>query len=201
MLQAMNTGHDGSLTTVHANSASDALYRLDTMVAMANLNIPERAIRQQIASAINLVVHMSRMADGTRKVTSVTELTGMEGEVISMQDIFVFERTGINAQGKVCGRFRATGIRPKISERLTTAGHPAAAGHVRAREAHQLTPEPGRVDSSPDIRARSWHRARHVLAVRRASRAGDRGGAPPASGRSDAASGASRPACSAKPGG
>jgi pilus assembly protein CpaF len=122
MLQAMNTGHDGSLTTVHANSARDALYRLDTMVAMANLNIPERAIRQQIASAINLVVHMGRLADGTRKVTSVTELTGMEGDVISMQDIFVFERSGINPQGKVCGRFRATGIRPKISERLVTAG-------------------------------------------------------------------------------
>jgi pilus assembly protein CpaF len=123
MLQAMNTGHDGSLTTVHANSARDALYRLDTMVAMANLNIPERAIRQQIASAINLIVHMSRMADGTRKVTSVTELTGMEGEVISMQDIFVFERTGIDKKGKVCGRFRASGIRPKCSELLTTAGH------------------------------------------------------------------------------
>ncbi len=123
MLQAMNTGHDGSLTTVHANSARDALYRLDTMVAMANLNIPERAIRQQVASAVNLVVHMSRLADGSRKVTSITELTGMEGEVISMQDIFVFERVGINQQGKVCGRFRATGIRPRISERLTTAGH------------------------------------------------------------------------------
>jgi len=122
MLQAMNTGHDGSLTTVHANSARDALYRLDTMVAMANLNIPERAIRQQIASAINLVVHVGRLADGTRKITAVTELTGMEGDVISMQDIFVFERSGINQQGKVCGRFRATGIRPKISERLGTAG-------------------------------------------------------------------------------
>ena len=127
MLQAMNTGHDGSLTTVHANSTRDALYRLDTMVAMANLNIPERAVRQQIASAINLVVHISRMADGTRKVTAITELTGMEGDVISMQDIFVFERTGINQQGKVCGRFRATGIRPKISERLITAGHPLPA--------------------------------------------------------------------------
>jgi pilus assembly protein CpaF len=123
MLQAMNTGHDGSLTTVHANSARDALYRLDTMVAMANLNIPERAIKQQIASAINLVVHISRLADGTRKVTAITELTGMEGDVISMQDIFVFERTAINQQGKVCGRFRATGIRPKISDRLATAGH------------------------------------------------------------------------------
>ena len=113
MLQAMNTGHDGSLTTVHANSARDALYRLDTMVAMANLNIPEKAIRQQIASAINLVVHMGRMADGTRKVTSITEITGMEGEIISMQDIFLFERSGLNKQGKVIGRFRATGIRPK----------------------------------------------------------------------------------------
>jgi pilus assembly protein CpaF len=127
MLQAMNTGHDGSLTTVHANSARDALYRLDTMVAMANLNIPERAIRQQIASAVNLVVHMSRLADGTRKVTSVTELTGMEADVISIQDIFVFERSGINQQGKVCGRFRATGIRPKVSERLITAGYPLPA--------------------------------------------------------------------------
>jgi pilus assembly protein CpaF len=124
MLQAMNTGHDGSLTTVHANSARDALYRLDTMVAMANLNIPERAIRQQIASAVNLIVHMSRLADGTRKVTSVTEITGMEGEVISMQDLFVFDKSGINPQGKVCGRFRATGIRPKLSERLITAGYP-----------------------------------------------------------------------------
>ena len=122
MLQAMNTGHDGSLTTVHANSARDALYRLDTMVAMANLNIPERAIKQQIASAVNLVVHVGRMADGTRKITGVTELTGMEGDVISLQDIFVFERTGINQQGRVCGRFRATGIRPKVSERLATAG-------------------------------------------------------------------------------
>jgi pilus assembly protein CpaF len=122
MLQAMNTGHDGSLTTVHANSARDALYRLDTMVAMANLNIPERAIRQQIASAINLVVHIGRLADGTRKITAITELTGMEADVISMQDIFVFERSGINQQGKVCGKFRATGIRPKISDRLATAG-------------------------------------------------------------------------------
>ena len=122
MLQAMNTGHDGSLTTVHANSARDALHRLDTMVAMANLNIPERAVRQQIVSAIQLVIHVSRMADGTRKVTSITEITGMEGEVISMQDIFAFDRTGINAEGRVCGRFRATGIRPRCSERLATAG-------------------------------------------------------------------------------
>jgi len=127
MLQAMNTGHDGSLTTVHANSQRDALYRLDTMVAMANLNIPERAIRQQIASAINIIVQVSRMADGTRKVTGISELTGMEGDVITMQDIFVFDRTGIGPGGKVQGRFRATGIRPKCSERLAAAGMPLRA--------------------------------------------------------------------------
>jgi pilus assembly protein CpaF len=124
MLQAMNTGHDGSLTTVHANSVRDALYRLDTMVAMANLNLPEKAIRQHIASSVNLMVHISRMADGTRKITAISEITGMEGEVISMQDIFVFERVGLNAKGKVCGRFRATGIRPQCNDRLATAGFP-----------------------------------------------------------------------------
>ena len=122
MLQAMNTGHDGSLTTVHANSPRDALYRLDTMVAMANLNIPEKAIRQQISSAVNLVVQVSRLADGTRKVTAVSELTGMEGEVITMQDIFLFERTGIGPDGRVLGRFRATGIRPKCADRLASSG-------------------------------------------------------------------------------
>ena len=122
MLQAMNTGHDGSLTTIHANSTRDALYRLDTMVAMANLNIPEKAIRQQIASAVNLIVQVSRMSDGTRKVTAISELTGMEGEVITMQDIFVFERTGITQEGRVRGRFRATGIRPKCAERLAASG-------------------------------------------------------------------------------
>ena len=122
MLQAMNTGHDGSLTTIHANSPRDALYRLDTMVAMANLNIPERAVRQQIASAVNIIVQVSRMADGTRKVTGVSEITGMEGDVITMQDIFVFERTGIAPGGKVTGRFRATGIRPKCSDRIMASG-------------------------------------------------------------------------------
>src|SRR5678816_1942260 len=115
MLQAMNTGHDGSLTTIHANTPRDALYRLDTMVAMANLNIPEKAIRQQIASAVNLVVQVSRMADGTRKVTAISEITGMEGEVITMQDIFMFERLGIGEGGRVRGRSRATGIRPQLS--------------------------------------------------------------------------------------
>ena len=122
MLQAMNTGHDGSLTTIHANTARDALHRLDTMVAMANLNIPEKAIRQQIASAINLIVQVTRLSDGTRKITSITELTGMEGGVITMQDIFLFERLGLREDGKVRGRFRASGIRPKCSDRLAASG-------------------------------------------------------------------------------
>src|SRR5262245_18549805 len=122
MMQAMNTGHDGSLTTIHSNSPRDALYRLNTMIAMANLNIPDKAIRQQIASALDLVIQVSRMADGTRKVTSISEVTGMEGEVITMQDIFVFERTGVSPDGRVVGRFKATGIRPKCSERLAAAG-------------------------------------------------------------------------------
>jgi pilus assembly protein CpaF len=122
MLQAMNTGHDGGLTTIHANSARDALYRLDMMVAMASLNIPERAVRQQTASAINLVIQVTRLSDGTRKVTGITEVTGMEGEMVSMQDIFLFERTTLRRDGKVCGHFRATGIRPKCSERLASLG-------------------------------------------------------------------------------
>jgi pilus assembly protein CpaF len=122
MLQAMNTGHDGSLTTIHANTPRDALYRLDTMVAMANLNIPDRAVRNQIASAVNLIVQVSRMADGTRKVTSIAEITGMEQDVITMQEVFRFERTGLTREGKVTGRFRATGIRPKCAERLETMG-------------------------------------------------------------------------------
>jgi pilus assembly protein CpaF len=135
MLQAMNTGHDGSLTTIHANSARDALYRLDTMVAMANLNIPDKAIRQQVASAVNLVVQVSRMADGTRKVTGISEITGMEGDVITMQDIFLFERTGIGQNGKVTGRFRATGIRPKCTDKIMSAGMQLRADmfdHVKA---------------------------------------------------------------------
>ena len=122
MLQAMNTGHDGGMTTIHANSPRDALYRLDTMVAMSHLNIPEKAVRQQTASAINLIVQVTRLPDGTRKVTGVTEVTGMEGEMVTMQDIFLFDRTGVRRDGKVCGRFRATGIRPKCCERLGALG-------------------------------------------------------------------------------
>jgi pilus assembly protein CpaF len=128
MLQAMNTGHDGSLTTIHANSPRDALYRLDTMVAMASLQLPERAVRQQIASAVDLIVQISRLSDGTRRVTAISEVTGMENDVITMQDIFMFERTGVSSSGKVLGRFRATGIRPKCSDRLAAAGRPLAAG-------------------------------------------------------------------------
>jgi pilus assembly protein CpaF len=122
MLQAMNTGHEGSLTTVHANTPRDALSRIETMVSMANLNIPDKAVRQQIASAIHAVVQVARMADGTRKVTSVSEITGMEGDVVSMQEIFTFERRGLNEQGRVKGIYRATGIRPKFAERLVGAG-------------------------------------------------------------------------------
>jgi pilus assembly protein CpaF len=124
MLQAMNTGHDGSLTTIHANSPRDALYRLDTMVAMADLNLPDRAIRQQVASAVQFIVQVTRLSDGTRRVTHITEITGMEGEVITAQDIFLFDKTGVNPQGKVQGRFRATGIRPKTSEKMAAAGFP-----------------------------------------------------------------------------
>jgi pilus assembly protein CpaF len=122
MLQAMNTGHEGSLTTVHANSPRDALARVENMVSMANLNIPERAVRHQLASALHAVVQIARMADGTRKVITISEVVGMEGEMITMQDIFQFERTGIDENGKVRGSFRASGIRPKFAERLATSG-------------------------------------------------------------------------------
>jgi pilus assembly protein CpaF len=122
MLQSMNTGHDGGLTTIHANTSRDALHRLDTMVAMANLNLPERAIRQQIASAIHVLAHVTRLSDGRRRITSISEVTGMEGDVLTTQDIFLFERSGVTEDGKVKGRFRATGIRPKCSDRITTSG-------------------------------------------------------------------------------
>jgi pilus assembly protein CpaF len=122
MLQAMNTGHDGSLTTVHANTPRDALSRLETMVAMANVNLPDKAMRQQIASAIQIVIQQARMSDGTRKVTSVSEITGMEGDIITMQEIFRFEKLGLGPEGKVIGRFSATGVRPKVCERLRTSG-------------------------------------------------------------------------------
>jgi pilus assembly protein CpaF len=122
MLQAMNTGHEGSLTTVHANSQRDALARIENMVSMANLNIPERAVRYQISSAIHAVAQVARLSDGTRKVLSVSEITGMEGDVVAMQDIFVMERRGLDEHGRVRGGFRATGLRPKFADRLAAAG-------------------------------------------------------------------------------
>ncbi|HKC01024.1 MAG TPA: CpaF family protein [Terriglobales bacterium] len=122
MLQAMNTGHEGSLTTVHANSPRDALARIENMVSMANLNIPERAIRHQIANAVHAVVQVARLSDGSRKVLTISEVTGMEGDMIALQDIFVFDRTGVDESGKVRGVFRSTGIPPKFAERLATAG-------------------------------------------------------------------------------
>lgn len=122
MLQAMNTGHDGSLTTVHANSPRDALARIETMAMMANLNLPEKAVRRQIASAVQLVVQISRFNDGTRRVTHLSEITGMEEEVVSMQDVFVFEKHGVSPDGRVIGAFTATGIRPKFAERLKASG-------------------------------------------------------------------------------
>ncbi len=122
MLQAMNTGHDGSLTTVHANSPRDALARLDTMVAMSNLNIPTLAVRRQIASAISVVIQVSRLSDGTRKVTSISEITGMEGDVITMQEIFSFKKRGVRESGEVLGEFCPTGVRPKFAEQLALAG-------------------------------------------------------------------------------
>ncbi len=122
MLQAMNTGHDGSLTTVHANTPRDAVSRLEVMVSLANGNMQMMAIRQQIAAAVHLLVQASRMSDGSRRVVSITEVTGMEGEVVTLQDIFVFEKRGVNPDGHVVGRFAATGIRPKFYEKLLSAG-------------------------------------------------------------------------------
>jgi pilus assembly protein CpaF len=122
MLQAMNTGHDGSLTTVHANSPRDAISRLEVMVSMANSNMQINSIRQQISSAVHMLVQASRFSDGSRRVTSITEVTGMEGNIITLQDLFVFEKRGIDPEGRVVGRFAATGIRPKFYEKLVSAG-------------------------------------------------------------------------------
>lgn len=122
MLQAMNTGHDGSLTTIHANSPRDALSRLETMIQMTGMRLSDRAMRQQIASAVDLVIQVARLTDGTRRITSISEVTGMEGDTMTMQEIFQFERTGVDAKGKVLGRFRTTGIRPRFAERLRQYG-------------------------------------------------------------------------------
>ena len=122
MMQAMNTGHEGSLTTIHANSARDALARLETMILFAGTNLPNRAMREQISSALDVVIQVSRLTDGTRRVTSVTEVTSMEGEIITMQEIYRFRRRGISQEGKVVGQFEATGVRPQFIERLQIAG-------------------------------------------------------------------------------
>lgn len=122
MLQAMNTGHEGSLTTIHANTPRDALARLENMVGMADLNLPHKAARQQIASAITVVIQVIRLIDGKRKVTSVQEITGMEGEIVTMQEIFTFRQTGISEEGEVLGHFQASGVRPKFAERLHSFG-------------------------------------------------------------------------------
>ncbi len=126
MLQAMNTGHDGSITTIHANTPRDAIARLETMAMMGSVSLPEKAIRAQIASAVHLIIQASRMSDGSRRITHISEITGATSEVISMQDIFLFEKNGLGAAGKVRGRFFATGVVPKFAEKLTAAGIPLA---------------------------------------------------------------------------
>jgi pilus assembly protein CpaF len=122
MLQAMNTGHDGSLTTVHANNPRDAIGRFEVMVGMANANMGVRSVRQQIASAVDLFIQIARFSDGSRRITHMTECVGMEGEQVTTQDIFVFDKLGVREDGKVLGKFRPTGIRPKFYERLRAAG-------------------------------------------------------------------------------
>ncbi len=129
MLQAMNTGHDGSITTIHSNSPRDTLSRIETMTLMAGFDLPIRAIREQMASALDLVVHLSRLRDGTRRVTHVTEVQGMEGDVITLQDVFLFDWSmGVDANGRFRGQLKPTGIRPKFSEKLKDLGIDLAAG-------------------------------------------------------------------------
>nr|WP_240731900.1 ATPase, T2SS/T4P/T4SS family [Geobacter sp. FeAm09] len=122
MLQAMNTGHDGSISTIHANSPRDALSRLGTMVMMAGMDLPDRAIREQISSAINLLIQLVRFPDGSRKIIKIAEITGMEGNTVVMQDIFVFDQQGVDANGKIVGTFKATGIRPHFMQRFRISG-------------------------------------------------------------------------------
>jgi pilus assembly protein CpaF len=122
MLQAMNTGHEGSLTTIHANSPRDSLTRLESMILMTGINLPEKSMRFMISSALDMIIQVARLSDGTRKVTAISEVVGMEGEVITLQDIFIFEKSGIDKNGKVVGRFRGTGIRPKFADRLEMIG-------------------------------------------------------------------------------
>ena len=123
MLQAMNTGHDGSLSTIHANTTRDAMARLETMVLMAGMDLPERAIREQVSSAIDLVIQLVRFSDGTRKVVKISEITGMEGNTIVMHDVFIYEQRGIDKDGNVIGQFKATGVRPFFAERFRVYGY------------------------------------------------------------------------------
>ncbi len=163
MLQAMNTGHDGSLTTIHANSPRDALYRLDTMIAMANLNIPDKAVRQQVASAVNLVIQVTRLADGTRRVTSISEITGMEQDVIAMQEIFSFQQSGIDKDGKVIGASGRPAFGPKCADKLATAGMPLPMDMFS--HAHPVNePRPG---AEALMAARRSHVCRHAAGHRR----------------------------------
>jgi pilus assembly protein CpaF len=132
MLQAMNTGHEGSLTTLHSNSSRDALTRLETLMLMAGVHIPDVAMREMMSSALDLIIQVSRMSDGTRKVISISEIVGMESDVISMQEVFLFERTGVGERGEILGNFRSTGVRPRFAERLKVAGielPPSMFGH------------------------------------------------------------------------
>jgi pilus assembly protein CpaF len=122
MLQAMNTGHDGSLSTIHANTTRDAMARLETMVLMAGMDLPEKAIREQIASAIDIIIQTVRFSDGTRKIVKMTEMTGMEGNTLVMQDFFIFDQKGVDREGNIVGEFRPTGIRPTFMERFKVAG-------------------------------------------------------------------------------
>jgi pilus assembly protein CpaF len=126
MLQAMNTGHDGSLTTLHANSMRDAMHRLETLMLLSGVNLPTRAMREQISAGLDVVIHVARMTDGRRRVTGVTEIVGMEGDVIASQDIFLFQQTGVSEDGTVIGHFKATGIRPKFADRMAIAGIPVS---------------------------------------------------------------------------
>jgi pilus assembly protein CpaF len=122
MLQAMNTGHEGSLTTVHANTPRDALARLETMILMAGTNLPNRAMREQISSALDLIIQVQRLSDGTRRLVSITEVTGMEGDVVTTQEIYRFRRRGVSPEGRIIGQYEATGVRPAFTERLRISG-------------------------------------------------------------------------------
>jgi pilus assembly protein CpaF len=122
MLQAMNTGHDGSMTTIHANSAREGLHRLETLMLLTGVNLPSQAMREQISAALDVIIHVTRMADGTRRVVGISEIVGMERDVVAMQDIFLFRKTGVTEDGKVTGQYQATGIRPKFADRLAVAG-------------------------------------------------------------------------------